>query len=136
MPTTIIYRSIDGTEAAVGTVIGGQSGAHSVIADRPVGKAGGQGMGLNGGELLAFAIGGCFSNDLRAAAHDMGVVVSRLEVEITLDFGGHPRKVTSAVMIPRLELADGSDPAPVIAHAKEGSVIRNSVQAGFAVEMP
>jgi len=135
MATTIVYRSIDGTEAALGTVIGGQSGAHSVIADRPVGKAGGQGMGLNGGELLAFAIGGCFSNDLRAVAHEMGVPISRLEVEVTLEFGGQPRVVASAVMKPRLETADGSDPAPVIARAQEVSVIRNSVQTGFRVAM-
>lgn len=135
MATTILYRSIDGTEAALGTVIDGPSGAHSVIADRPPGKDGGQGMGFNGGQLLAFAIGGCFANDLRSTAHAAGAEIRSLTIEVTLEFGGAPRVVTSARMTPRLEMADGSDGAALIAHAREVSVIRNSVQAGFAVEM-
>lgn len=135
MATTIVYRSIDGTEAALGTVIDGPAGAHSVIADRPPGKDGGQGLGFNGGQLLAFAIGGCFANDLRAAAHAAGAEIRSLTIDVTLEFGGAPRVVTSARMTPRLVMADGSDGAPLIAHAREVSVIRNSVQAGFTVAM-
>ena len=47
--TTVEFRTVPGTRAAVG-----RSGAHTVIADRPAGKAGGMGLGFNGGELLAF----------------------------------------------------------------------------------
>ena len=43
------------------------------MVDRPEGKAGGMGLGFNGGQLLALAIGGCFCNDLHYAAHAMGI---------------------------------------------------------------
>ena len=57
--TTIEYRVLPGTRASVG-----RADLHTVVADRPEGKAGGLGLGFNGGELLALAIGGCFCNDM------------------------------------------------------------------------
>ncbi|MBI1359729.1 MAG: OsmC family peroxiredoxin [Alphaproteobacteria bacterium] len=132
--TTITYHSIDGTEAALGV-----AGGHSVIADRPEGKTGGQGLGFNGGELLALAIGGCFANDLRAMAHQLGRKLGRLSVTVALEFGGEPgtpaRRVVSARMTPTCEMLDGSDPADLIEQTSRVSVIRNSVQAGFPVAM-
>lgn len=54
MPSVSVHlNNIAGTEAAMGW-----AGSHTVIADRPVGKAGGMGLGFNGAELLALAIGG------------------------------------------------------------------------------
>ena len=55
--TKVEFRSIPGTEAAVGA-----SGSHTLVADRPVGVAGGQGLGFSGGQLLGLAIGGCMCN--------------------------------------------------------------------------
>jgi len=66
--TTVELRNIAGTEAAVGW-----AGAHTVVVDRPEGKAGGRGLGFNGAQLLALTIGGCFCNDLRYVAHATGV---------------------------------------------------------------
>ena len=64
MPSmTVQLRSIPDTEAAVGW-----AGSHTVIVDRPEGKAGGRGLGFNGGQLLGIAIGGCLCNDLRYVA--------------------------------------------------------------------
>ena len=56
---TVRLGSIPETEAALGW-----AGGHSVVVDRPEGKAGGQGLGFNGGQLLGLAIGGCLCNDL------------------------------------------------------------------------
>ena len=44
---TVQLRSLPSTEAAVGW-----AGAHTVVVDRPEGKAGGKGLGFNGGQLL------------------------------------------------------------------------------------
>jgi uncharacterized OsmC-like protein len=63
--TTVELRNIEGTEAAAGW-----AGDHTLVVDRPEGKAGGQGLGFNGGQLLALALGGCFCNDLRYVAAD------------------------------------------------------------------
>ena len=57
--TTIEYRVLPGTRAAVG-----RADTHSVIADRPDGKAGGMGLGFNGGELIALAIGQATATDV------------------------------------------------------------------------
>lgn len=68
MSTMIVaLRNIAGTEAALGWANG-----HTLVVDRAEGRAGGQGLGFNGGELLALTIGGCFANDLRYTAHAMG----------------------------------------------------------------
>ena len=71
MPTsTVQLRNIPDTEAALGW-----AGGHTMVVDRPEGKAGGMGLGFNGGQLLALAIGGCLCNDLRYVAHDMGIAL-------------------------------------------------------------
>ena len=50
---TVELRNVEGTEAAMGW-----AGGHTIVVDRPPGKAGGRGLGFNGAELLALAIGG------------------------------------------------------------------------------
>lgn len=60
------------------------------------GKAGGKGLGFNGGELLALAIGGCFCNDLRYVAHARGMALAGITVKVTLDLAGDPLLATGA----------------------------------------
>ena len=126
MSTTIVFRTLPGTRAAVG-----RSGNHALIADRPEGRAGGSGLGFDGGELLAFALGGCFCNDLQALADDMGLTIEELEISVTLEFGGVPRRTTDARMSVACTLVDGSDPAELIERAKALTNIGNSVRAGI-----
>jgi organic hydroperoxide reductase OsmC/OhrA len=128
--TTIEYRTLPGTRAAVG-----RSGNHSVIADRPEGKHGGMGLGFNGGELLALAIGGCFCNDMQSIADDMGLEISDLSVAVTIDFSGEPSRATAARMHVDCKLADGSDPVALIERAKAVTTIGNSLIAGIPVEI-
>ena len=103
--TTIEYRTLPGTRAAVG-----RAGVHHVVADRPEGKAGGLGLGFNGGELLALAVGGCFCNDIQALAEEMGAGVADLRVTVSIDFGGTPSRATSVRMEVDCKLTDGTDP--------------------------
>lgn len=123
--TTVDYRMLPGTRAAVG-----RSGTRTVIADRPEGKHGGMGLGFNGGELLALAIGGCFCNDMQALADEMDLEIADLQVTVSVDFGGLPSRATAAAMEVACTLADGGDPAPLIEQAKAITTIGSSVQAG------
>ena len=128
--TTIEYRLMPGTRAARGT-----SGVHSVIADRPEGKAGGKGLGLNGGELLAFALGGCLCNDLQVLAEQAGETIADLRIAVTLDFGGTPSRTTGAHIAIDCKLESGADPGELIEQAKALTNIANSLRAGFPVDI-
>ena len=128
--TTVEYRSLSGTRAAVG-----RAGAHHVIADRPEGKAGGMGLGFNGGELLALAVGGCFCNDVQAIADEIGVIVADLKVTVSIDFDGTPSRATNVRMEVDCNLEDDADPTPLIERAKRLTTIGNSLRAGVPVEI-
>jgi len=128
--TTVEYRVLPGTRAAVG-----RAAAHHVIADRPPGKAGGMGLGFNGGELLALAIGGCFCNDMQAIADEMGLTIVDLRVTVSVDFAGEPSRASEARMDVECTLANGADPDELIARAKRITTIGNSLRAGFPVEI-
>lgn len=124
--TTVVYRSLPGTRAAVG-----RADKHSVVVDRPEGRAGGMDLGFNGGELLALALGGCFCNDLQVLADELGLVISDLEVTVTLDFVGTPSRTTAATMTVTCSLAGGEDPSELIDRAKDFTNIGNSVRSGI-----
>ena len=59
---SVQLRSIPDTQAVMGWAEG-----HTIVVDRPDGRAGGMGLGFNGGQLLALAIGGCFCNGIHVA---------------------------------------------------------------------
>jgi len=128
--TSIEYRMLPGTRASVG-----RAGTHSVIADRPEDKAGGMGLGFNGGELLALAIGGCFCNDMQAIADEMALEIADLRVSVDVDFTGTPSRASDARLTVECRLADGSDPSEVIARARAATTIGNSLRAGIPVEI-
>jgi len=128
--TSIEYRMLPGTRASVG-----RAGTHSVIADRPEDKAGGMGLGFNGGELLALAIGGCFCNDMQAIADEMALEIADLRVSVDVDFTGTPSRASDARLTVECRLADGSDPSEVISRAKAATTIGNSLRAGIPVEI-
>jgi len=80
MPDVNVHLSnVADTEAAMGW-----AGSHTIVADRPEGKAGGMGLGFNGAELLALAIGGCFCNDLRYVAHKRDIPINSIDVDVSL----------------------------------------------------
>ncbi len=127
---TVHLGNIEGTEAALG-----HAGGHTLTVDRPPGRAGGMGLGFNGGELLALAIGGCFCNDLRYAAAEMGVTLSRLSVSVTLDLDGNPPIARAAALRVTCETADGGDASRVIDAARSRSTVSLSVEKGFPVTL-
>lgn len=125
---TVELRNVEGTQAAMGW-----AGAHTVVVDRPEGKAGGMGLGFNGAQLLALALGGCFCNDLRYAAHELGVGLGRIAVSVTVELEGTPLLTTAATMSVQCDMEDGSDASAVIEKAKAICMVANSLGRGFPV---
>lgn len=103
--------------------------------DRPEGKAGGRGLGFNGGQLLALAIGGCFCNDLRYVAHARGIALGGLAVKVTLALAGEPPLATAATIDVECELPQGADRRALIAEAERISTVSNSLKAGIPVRV-
>jgi organic hydroperoxide reductase OsmC/OhrA len=132
MPTmTVELRSIPDTQAAAGW-----AGGHTIVVDRPEGKAGGMGLGFNGGQLLGLAIGGCMCNDLHYVAHEMGIRVESIRVAVEVSFEGAPLLATGAVMkVDVTSLDADADIAGLLRRAKETSTVANSIARGVPVEM-
>ncbi|MEQ9642687.1 MAG: OsmC family protein [Alphaproteobacteria bacterium] len=127
---SVELRSVEGTEAAMGW-----AGGHTIVVDRPDGKAGGMGLGFNGAQLLALAIGGCFCNDLRYAAEELALKLGNIAVTVTVDMEGDPLVTTSATMKVSCETLDGSDPGEIIDRAKRTCMVTNSLRRGIEVSV-
>ncbi len=123
---SVSLRSIPDTQAAVGW-----AGGHTVVIDRPDGKAGGAGLGFNGGQMIALAIGGCFCNDLRYMAETMAVTIDDIAVDVTITLEGQPALVTAAAVVAKVR--GSGDMAELIRRAAADSTIGNSIQRGFPV---
>ena len=130
MAVTVELRSIHGTEAAIGW-----AGEHTLVVDRPCGKAGGQGLGFNGAQLVALALGGCFSNDLRYVAHASGVALGQVSISVSVELAGDPLAIISAALTASCETLDGSDPSALIDQARTLCTVGNSLAKGFPVSI-
>ncbi|HEV7345221.1 MAG TPA: OsmC family protein [Devosia sp.] len=122
----VSLRNIPGTQAAVGW-----AGGHTVVIDRPEGRAGGMGLGFNGGQMIALAIGGCFCNDLRYEAERTGTTIEAISVEVTITLDGTPALVTRADM--RVEVVGSGNVDDLIRTAAASSAVTNSISRGFPV---
>src|SRR6185503_17232168 len=128
---SVQLRSIPDTQAAMGWAEG-----HTIVVDRPDGKAGGMGLGFNGGQLLGLAIGGCFCNDLQYVAHEMGIRLRSIEVDVTVSFEGSPMLATGARMRVGVTTEDGGgDVGGLIRRSQEISTVKNSLGRGMPVEV-
>lgn len=131
MPTaTVEIRNIAGTEAAMGW-----ADSHTLVIDRPSGRAGGMGLGFNGAQLLALSIGGCFANDLRYVAAQQEVEIGDIAISVEVVLDGDPIIATGATMRVKVSLAGGSDPAELIAHTRRVSMAMNSLARGVPVSV-
>ena len=125
---TVELRNVGETQAAMGW-----AGGHTIVVDRPEGKAGGMGLGFNGAQLLALSLGGCFCNDLRYAAEEMGVTVDTIAISVALELEGKPLLATAARLEVRCRMLDGSDPQPVIERAKTICMVATCLRSGVPV---
>ena len=121
------FRTIPGTQAAEG-----RTGDHAVVVDRPAGVAGGAGAGMNGGELLAMAIGGCLANDLRFVAAVRNDTIDDVQVDVSLEID-EDGVVTSADVVIRLVVPAGVHTSVLVDEAVAISTVLNAVRNGFPV---
>ena len=106
------------------------------MVDRDNGKAGGMGLGFNGGQLLGLGIGGCFCNDLHYVATAMGIAIASLEVDVELKLAGEPMLVTHATVRVHVTPVDiDADVDALIRRAHKDSTVGNSIQRGIPVEV-
>ena len=127
---TVELRNIAGTEAALGW-----AGAHTIVVDRPEGRAGGLGLGFNGAQLLALTVGGCFCNDLRYVAHANGIALGKISVSVTVQLEGDPILATAATMLVSCETLDGSSAESLIEKTRGTCMATNSLRRGIPVDV-
>jgi organic hydroperoxide reductase OsmC/OhrA len=124
------FSAIDGTAAGLG-----RTNKKSLIADRPDGVARGSGLGFNGGELLASALGGCFWNDLHYVADAQGIVLSVDHVDAEIELAGNPPRVVRAHLTAQLSGPGSNKCQAVFDAACEVSTIANSLITAFPIQI-
>lgn len=127
---TVEIRNVAGTDAALGW-----AGGHTLVIDRPNGRAGGLGLGFNGAQLLGLTIGGCFANDLRYVADQEGIKIEDISITVDLTLQGDPIIATEAVVRVSVEMADGSDGTDLIRRTAAISMAMNSLNRGITVKL-
>jgi organic hydroperoxide reductase OsmC/OhrA len=89
---------------------------------------------LSGGELQALALGAGFCSQLHFSAAKLGLRLTALDVDVTLDIDGDPLLVTGAVMRVHVDVETrAAGAARLLEHATAESTISNSVARGFPV---
>src|SRR3569833_772741 len=128
---SVSLRNVPGTKAAMGW-----AGGHTLVIDRAEGKAGGMGLGFNGGQMIALSIGGCFCNDLRYMAETMQIEIEEIAVDVSIELDGKPLLVTSATLSVHVTSRDqNANQAKHIHRTEADSTVSNSVRAGFPVSV-
>src|SRR5215470_1630483 len=72
-------------------------------------KADGFGSSVNGGELLFLALATCYCNDIYREAAKKNMVVKRVEVEVTGEFGDAPGSSAANIVYSATVEAEASD---------------------------
>lgn len=125
---SIAFQPVAGGKAGLGI-----SGKHALVADRPDGVADGLGLGFNGGELFAAALGGCFWNDLHYAAARSSAAVSVLAVDVEISLSDSPVRITAARIHARMA-GERHAVRSVYEAAVADSTVANSVAPAIAVD--
>jgi organic hydroperoxide reductase OsmC/OhrA len=120
------FRTIPGTQAAEG-----RTGDNAVVVDRPAGVAGGAGAGMNGGQLLALAIGGCLANDVRYVAAVRNDTIDDVQIDVSVEIDNG--LVTSAVVSIGNVVPVGVNTTALVDRAVEVSTVLAAVRGGFPV---
>lgn len=128
---TVNIHSSDG----ITTEIGGR-GKGKLVAERAprIGTQGG--MGYGGGEILSFAAGVCFYNNVRRLANDRGIFLKTIEVEVIAETSGDPPMTREITIKPKIETdASKSEIQDVIAQALEESYVADMLTHSVDVSL-
>jgi len=131
---TATVRTLPDTRAAVV-----RAGTHTLVADRADGVAGGMGLGFNGAQLLAAAIGGCLANDVRVVAADEGIDLEAVAIDVAVVVDGTTAldglRIAGADLRVKLTAVGGADTSRVVERALAISAVLASVREGFPVQV-
>lgn len=121
----VTVRVLDGHLA-----VGRQEEDQVLLLDRPV-RAGGTGLGFNGGHLMLLGWGACFKSTLLAAAEGRGVEVNRLEIAVAGETADAPYRFAELRMRVLLEIS-GSDEERdhLLEIASRGCAVSNTLRQG------
>jgi organic hydroperoxide reductase OsmC/OhrA len=81
------------------------------------------------------ALGGCFCNDLRYAAHAIGVELGIISISVAVELEGDPILATTATMMVDCKMVDGSTAHAIIEKATEVCMAINSLGRGIPVQV-
>ncbi|MEU5696680.1 OsmC family protein [Actinosynnema sp. NPDC020468] len=120
-------RTLQGESTAIG-----HAGPFTLTVDRSV-RAGGGGLGFGGGQLLYLAVAACVSNDLFREAEKEDIVLHRVEVTVSGEFGAVSGPVGYAVDVE----GDASDDRlrALVSHVDALAEVPNSLRAGTEVRL-
>lgn len=125
----LVRSSDDGYAATVST-----NGRDSSLAIAP--KSGNTGSSVNGGELLCLALATCYCNDIYREAAARGVVLTRVSVDVTSEFGGVGEPAHRITYTPPVESdAPDDEIAALIRHTDSVAEVHNTLRRGIAVEL-
>jgi uncharacterized OsmC-like protein len=130
METRAEIRTVDGCTTAVGW-----TGPRTLTIDRPE-AAGGGGRGYSGGELLALAVGACYTNDIFREATKRGVRVERARVTVTIAWTADLARAEAIAY--SVELAGPATEQELLAlcdHTDGVAEIHNTLRVGTRVEL-
>jgi uncharacterized OsmC-like protein len=98
---TTITVSIHPSEGITTQVNDGGKG--TLVAERSPRFGVEGGMGYGGGEILAFAAGVCFFNNVRRLANETGLSLRGIEVDVTAETSGDPPITREITITPTID---------------------------------
>lgn len=107
----------------------------TLLLDRPIAR-GGQGLGFNGGHLMLLGLGACLKSVLLGAAEAREVPVHGLRIEVLADDAAAPTRYDNIrVHVEVSSPADGATWEKLLAIAKRGCQVSNTLAAGASVDV-
>lgn len=131
---TKVLVNIHSSEGITTEIKGLGQGSLFVERSPRVGTPGG--MGFGGGEMLCFAAGTCFYNNLRWIANDRGIILTKIALEVTAEWDDPSPVAREIRILPWIEAeASASEIQELIQLALEESSVANTLRHGTAVRV-
>ena len=95
------------------------------------------GMGFGGREILCFAVGTCFYNNLRRETNNRNIELDVIEVEVSAEWDDSSPVAHEITINPHVESkASNEEIKQIIQRALEVSSVANTVSHGVSVQLP
>lgn len=121
----LIIRAAGGTSSTL------EAGGQHIIFDLPNDEGGGD--GLNGGEALMMAVGGCCANDLRRLLRRQSLPSTGFTIKVTSDWGGKPVRCQGLACSIKIEGIEPNQALTLIEELGQTSAIPLSIRDGIPV---